>query len=750
MIKLIVRCSIGNICLLLLAFSAGATNFWLQVEDAQVPTKGKRVLHPKQAVLYHIDQSVLQTQLQRAGTEPENALVLLLPTPSGGSKAFKVWQTPVMEAPLQQKYPGIRTYTAAAVDDAYVSAKLDVTTKGFHAMIFDGNHTYYIDPLSDGSDGYYQAYYKSDYQRQQQSYMACDFGADDMITPGAPVQVGGKTPSLTFKSHGGTKKTYRLALSCTGEYAMAVAGWEPTKADVLAAIVTTMNRVNGIYERELSATMVLVGNNDTLVYLNPATDPFTANNNGGQLMGQNQSNTTNLIGSSNYDIGHIFSTGGGGIASLGSVCSNNRKAMGVTGSSNPVGDPFDVDYVAHEMGHQFGANHTFNACSGTENQETAYEPGGGTTIMAYAGICGQLNNVQMNSSDYFHVISLDEMSGFITEGWFGGGGASCGVSAAGVSTPEMANTSGSYQIPASTPFMLTAPVASGGAMVYGWEQWNLGDFRDPEPESQQFSSGPNFRSYTPTDSRDRVFPVIDSIILNNTDFKGERLSSVDRQLRFKAIARKVENGWGAFNFTNTATTVNVTNTGAPFTVTFPNAAIDTLPRNASVNISWDVAQTDLAPINCSEVRILLSTDGGYTYPTELAASVPNTGTASVAIPDISSTTARIMVKGVDNVFFDISNDDVVIGDRTTSIADIRLENDLNIFPNPASEYVLLQYKGGGTATLHLFNVIGQRMWEGEIEKEVRIPVSSFARGIYYIQISRQETGGQAVKRILLQ
>src|SRR5690606_22782836 len=180
----------------------------------------------------------------------------------------------------------------------------------------------------------------------------------------------------------------------------------PTKLNVLSAMVTTINRVNGIYEKELSVSLELIGDNDTLIYLNGSTDPFDANNNGGALLGQNQTNTNTVIGAANYDIGHIFSTDGGGIAFLGCVCANNQKARGVTGSPSPVGDPFDVDYVAHEMGHQFGANHSFNACSGTESQQNAFEPGSGSTIMAYAGICGPVNNLQANSHDYFHITSL--------------------------------------------------------------------------------------------------------------------------------------------------------------------------------------------------------------------------------------------------------------------------------------------------------------------------------------------------------
>ncbi len=733
--------------------SAIATTVWQQVASGQASIKGVQMLHPKEYRMQVLDEQGLNGLLQRAGNNMPEAVSLELPLPNGTYRVFKVWRTPILPEGLQQKYMQIQTYTAVAMDDSRISAKLDFTVRGFHAMIFDGPQTYFIDPASTARDAHYLVYAKQDYERKDLPYMTCEVGGE-VPGPSGRMQIDGSLPDIALKAYGGTKKTYRLALSCTGEYAQAVDGANPTKAGVLSAMVTTMNRVNGIYERELSVTMELIENNDTLIYLSPSSDPFTANNNGGQLLGQNQNNTNTVINAANYDIGHIFSTGGGGIAFLGCICGNNIKARGVTGSPNPVGDPFDVDYVAHEMGHQFGANHTFNSCSGTESQDNAYEPGGGTTIMAYAGICGQINNVQMNSSDYFHISSLDEISEFITEGWGNAGGSSCGVSEAGISAPDMPNESNTYQIPAMTPFMLTAPEASSdepGVITYSWEQWNLGNFQQPETDAASFVSGPSFRSYAPVLSTVRVFPVMDSIIANNTSFKGERLSDVNRQLRFRAVARKTEGGWGAFNFTNTATTVTVTNTGTPFAVIYPNVPQDTLARNASETITWMVAETDVAPINCTHVDILLSTDGGYTFPITLATAVPNIGSALVAIPDISSTTARVMVKGSENVFFDISNNDLVIGQKSNSLADLVLDQQMEVYPNPAIDFISVRYEGEGVADLALFTILGQKVWQGHADGQfLRIPVDAYARGVYYLQIIHPLTGGKTTRRISLQ
>lgn len=735
-----------------LPLSSYAVDFWKPFAGTEAPAKGVQILKPEKYSLQTLDQTAIAAFLSGLQTDPAKAQQITLPSPDGKTMQFLIWKTPLMEEGLQRRYAGIQTFTATALGNPAVTAKIDYTGNGFHAMIFDKNNTYLIDPYSNVADGYYTVYYGHDYKRPLDQLMPCAVGNEELKDANgvAPTTIDGTLPPVLMRQYGSNRKKYRLAVSCTGEYAQAVGGATPTTVNVLSAMVTTINRVNGIYEKELAVTMQLVDDNDTLIFLNSGSDPFN-NNNLSALLDQNQTVIDNRIGNANYDIGHIFSTSpDGGLASLACVCRNSGKARGGTGSPNPVGDAYDVDYVAHEMGHQFGGNHTFNSCSGTENEETAYEPGGGTTIMAYAGICAPVNNVQMNSDAYFHNKSLDEMSTFITTGFFGGGGVNCGVSTVNTTPPALASIQATYNIPYKTPFEIQAPQATGipaDSLTYCWDQWDLGNIEEPENRSDTFSTGPSFRSFFPDTSRTRIFPKIDYVLNNTIAYKGERLPAKARILNFKVSARSIVNGWGTFNLADNVVTANVINTGTPFKVTTFNTT-ETVAANSTKTITWDVAQTNAAPISTANVDIFLSIDGGYTFPYTLATGVPNTGSASVVITNKNTTTARIKVKGSGNIFFDISDKNFTIS-GATGLADITLDENLEVYPNPATSSLTVKSSGSAKLDLVLYNAVGQKVWQAVMNREISIPVGSYARGMYYLQVNDGSQGGKAVKRITL-
>ena len=358
-------------------------------------------------------QAPTEAQAGVAAASSSAQTVLELPLPDGTLQHFAIVESPIMAPELAARYPEITTYEARGIDDPTAVATLDRTPAGFHAMILSGSDTVFIDPYLRGNDTLYASYYRSDYGNY---YGKQRHELEPIVGPPAG-ETTGEVSGIKAARSGPTMRTYRLALAADGEYTTFYGG---TVAGALQGMVTTINRVTGIYRRDLSIQFQLIANTHALIYTDVNTDPYT-DADGSAMLDQNQANIDGVIGSANYDIGHVFSTGGGGIAGVGVVCQNASKAQGVTGSSAPIGDPFDVDYVAHEIGHQFGADHTFN-----DNSQGSC-----------AGICGS-QNLQANSDDQFHAINIAQINAYVTAP---GPGSSC---------------------PAATPTSNGAPVVAAG------------------------------------------------------------------------------------------------------------------------------------------------------------------------------------------------------------------------------------------------------------------------------------------------
>lgn len=568
---------------------------------------------------------------------------ITLPMPDGSNQRFTMIESSIMEPGLQAKFPEIRTYMGQGIDDPTATLRISQSPHGFHAQVLSAHGSVYIDPRT-RDRSIYASYYRSDLDRSAKTF-SCGVTGDSQRNP--PVRRPAYESNATGISPanlevGSTLKTYRLAVATTVEYTQFHGG---TTNEALAAIVATIARVNGVYERELSVRMVLVDNNEQIIYT--VSDSYS-NDDGDLLLGENQTNIDAVIGTANYDIGHVFSTGGGGIASLGSVCESGFKAQGVTGSSSPEGDPYDIDYVAHEIGHQFGANHTFNSQAGScgggnRNSSTAYEPGSGSTIMAYAGIC-DADDLQSNSDDHFHSASFDEMVSYITLG-----GGTCGTATGTGNNPPVIDAGSSYTIPAGTPFVLTATGSDpdGDTLTYAWEQRDLGP--SVPLGTADNGSSPLFRAFKPSTSPSRSFPGLSNVV-GNVSSDAEILPSTSRTMNFRVIARDNRAGGGGVSYDETLVTVD--GTKGPFVVTSFNAA----GTNAGITtVSWDVAGTAEAPVNTAFVKIMLSTNGGLDFPVTLNASAPNTGSAMVVLPNITTDLARIKVQGSGNIFYDIND-----------------------------------------------------------------------------------------------
>jgi len=600
---------------------------------------------PESAAYYQLHMEALKGTLQdvpQRDSEIQSKVLLDFPTSDGALETFKIMEYSVLHPALQKQFPEIRSYVGFSVKNPSVIVYFSVSPQGLHAMTLSPNNAaHFINPYTD--DGAYEAFSRNAIPITDHLF-ECGFLDDGLPNP---LELS-RTVTAAKNADDGKRRTFRLAIGTSVEYTNFHGG---TVASALSAINTTMTRVNGIYDRELSLRMTLVANNNLLI---STTDNSLFSNDGNIASITNIINTK--IGENAYDLGHTFTTGSGGSAYLSRVCTNN-KGGGTTGLSKPIGDPYNIDYVAHEMGHQFGATHTFNGsigqCLQNRSDSTAYEPGSGSTIMAYAGLCAP-QNVERNSSDYFHQISLQQIWNNITQG-----NSICAVITSTGNTAPKALAGASYNIPISTPFKLTGSstdVDGTNSHTYTWEQFDLGEAAPPT-ETTEF--GPIIRSVRPTASPVRFIPKFEDVLVNGgTSTTWEKLPSIDRALTFAFTVRDNDPRGG-----QTAVdmmTVNTIETPGAFKVTSQNENV-TWEIGATKKITWNVANTATAPINTPMVNIKLSTDGGVTFPLVLASNVPNDGEQEIKVPEGSTTAkARILVEAVGNIFYNVNTSDFKI------------------------------------------------------------------------------------------
>jgi hypothetical protein len=610
-------------------------------------------------------------------------LAIDLPAPDGSAMAFNVWKSAVMAPGLAAAFPEITTYAGQGIDDPAATIVFDVTPHGFHAQVLSPSGAWYINPATVGDDVVHESFFRSDRGSPQSAFIEGTLDEVEQLE-----QVDKANPVAT---RSGTElRTLRTAVSATGPYTALTGG---TRALAQAAIVTAINRVSGMYVTEISTQLQLVAGNENLVFESKTgvgcpvvpqdtastdkdCDPFV---NGNVDINTNQAVVDDIIGNANYDLGHVFTTGSG-VAGLGVVGATGQKARGTTGLSSIDDDRFYVDYVAHEMGHQLGGSHTFNgvnnACGGNASGDVTLriEPGSGSTIQAYAGICG-LDNLQRanngqagdgtNASDlYFHSRSFDQIITRL-------GQIVVGTTATNNSVPT-ANAGLDVTIPAQTPFFLTATGsdANDDALTYNFEQRDGGTLS--ALSAPEVATGPLFRSFPPRTSRSSFFPRLSEVAAGNTNQNAACVApdgsqqkalcwsqylvptGTSRAMNFRATVRDNRAGGGGVNTDDTV--VNVHNTGTPFKLTAPNGG-QTL--SGATTVTWTVGGTTGAPVSATHVSIRMSTDGGLTFPTELLADIPNDGSAALTLSNVNSNQARLMVHSGDftngSGFFDISN-----------------------------------------------------------------------------------------------
>lgn len=626
-------------------------NPWRDVPRSQLEGTARSRLAPLAHTFrsLQLDEAALHRILTTNRLSDAEAPALLdLPLPDGRMATFHLEPSPVMEEKLAARYPEFRTFKGRSLSAGTYTARIGWTPKGFHASIHTDEGTVYIDPYSNRRAAYYMSYFTRDNSPPEGwETFRCETDHTPETSPplhretaSPPVQRRNKQETLPLL-------TYRLAMACTGEFTKFHGG---TVEDALAAVVLQVNRLNHVLERDLAIRLMLVNKNDALIFTDPGMDPYTDGDQEAMLE-ENPVALNQLIGFGDYDIGHVVGTHStfGGVATLGNVCSN-VKGQGASAMREPVGDAFVIDILAHEIGHQLDARHSFSNCHNI-SPGTAYEPGGGTTIMSYSGICADpANNLQFLSDDYYHVVSLEEIFNHTRQG----GGRTCGqkTPTSNVAPEVHIPQEDGFYIPVSTPFELTARAydANGDSLTYCWEQYDLGS--EPARPGEPTGNTPLFRSLPPSPSPTRTFPNPGQLLSGTTD-RSEVLPAYGRTLTFRCTVRDNHPeagaaGWDQVDF-------QTDSTAGPFRITMPNQAGTRWNAGRYTAVRWNVANTDNARVNCQYVNIRLSLDGGRSFPITLLNDAPNTGEAFVTVPDTVSNRARLRIEAADNIFFDISD-----------------------------------------------------------------------------------------------
>jgi reprolysin-like metallo-peptidase family M12B/all-beta uncharacterized protein/S-layer family protein len=656
------------------------TGLWQEIDEASVAPNSQKTITSLSSKTFALDKDALGQLLASAPKEfsrvaRSSPLIVTLPLPDGALARFSVEESPMMEPELAAQFPQIKTYRGQGIDDPWATTRFDWTPEGFHAIVLSNTGPVYVVPYAKGDTTNYISYNTRDLSEGSFSFECGVTEADvaDAVARGV-YSHGFQKPAPNFVS-GATLRNYRLAVAATGEYTAAYGGG--SQANTLSAITTTANLIDAIYERDASIRLTLIANETAIIFTDPVTDGYTHGSTG-TLIGENQTKLDAVIGSGAYDIGFVFDgnagsmTSGGfsGLAFVGVVCATGNKARGaaiMTGLT--ASHSLFVNGIAHEFGHEFSATHSFNGttgiCSGQRTGVSGYEPGSGSTLMGYS-VCGA-ESLQPTNDGYFHTGSLEQIVSYTTGS---GAGNTCDTETATGNSPPVVNAGLDYTIPKGTPFTLTATAtdANGDALNYCWEEYDLSVAAPPDNDADG-QPRPIMRSLAPVTSPSRTFPRLQYILNNanvppqtytigsNTYLTGEILPAITRTMKFHVTVR--DNRAGGGGVASDEMLLNVRSESGPFAVTQPNSAL-TWTTGTHQTVTWNVAGTSASPIDTANVRISLSTDGGNTFPIVLAANTPNDGSEDVTVPNTPTTTARIKVEALANIFFDISDANVTI------------------------------------------------------------------------------------------
>ena len=698
-------------------------------------------------------KSDLSKAIPREISSRQSDIIMFFPNDEGELERFTVKEVSIFSPELADQFPNIKAYVGYGIETPGARIRFSVSPQGVQSMAsFPNKPLTFTVPIAKGNNSQYITYRK-DSRRNAKTEFECHVESESSNNDSGRLHQRDANDQIL--------RTFRIAISATGRYTEF---WDDgnnangnAQSDAMAQIVSTLNRTNEVFEVDMAITFQLVSGTN-IIFPDADTDPYGSFN---SLLSQVQSTITSNVGEANYDIGHLFefatnsSNLGNGVACLGCVCVDNQKASGVSAhlfegeNGTPyMSDYFDIDYVPHEIGHQMGGNHTW--AFGSSSAGVAFEPGSGTTIMGYAGITAE-NDVQNHSDAYFHYNSILEMLNTVDV-------RTCWTSTAISNKPPVAEAGDNYTIPQGTAFILrgSATDSDGGdVLTYTWEQIDNGvsNFNNFGPTR---TSGGTFRSRPPSTSPNRYMPTLSRIIdgtltetnpvKNNENTSWETVSTVSRNLNFALTVRdrSEANGTGQFPQSSFDTnTITVDGSSGPFTVTSQSSST-TWQEGDSQTITWDVAGTNAAPVNSSTVNILLSIDGGQTFPFTLASATANDGTQSIVVPSIgvaSSSLARVMVESNDNIFLAVNSANFTVQESTASVDEVGFRG-FKLYPNPSRGDFKLEFSTSSIdlVELRVFDLAGRTVYKKDYNNvssffDEEVSLGNISRGIYLIRIT---------------
>ncbi|MFC6877329.1 reprolysin-like metallopeptidase [Flavobacterium myungsuense] len=684
-------------------------------------------------------------------------IIINFPNIDGDLEKFQVWENSNFAPLLQAKYPNIRSYVGKSLSRKSTTINFSVSPRGIQTMVLSPNNSSeFIEPTLNDKSIY--VLFDSKSKGVKDSPFNCKT-LDKSINQ----EIINKS-QYASRSTDQSYKTLRLAISCTGEYGAYFGG----VSQALEAMNATMTRVNGVFEKDLALHLNIIDNNEQIIYTRGSTDPYSPASigiNNGVWNQELQTNLTNVIGNEAYDIGHLFgaSGGGGNAGCIGCVCDDDdgfnseTKGSAFTAPSDniPEGDNFDIDYVAHELGHQLGANHTFSYSP--EISSVQVEPGSGTTIMGYAGVATPSNlNIQFNSDPYFTYRSILQIENNLKN-------KLCVVGIPISNSPPVVNAGSDFSVPSGTAYILkgTATDVDGDSLTYCWEQNNSATGSQTGSNSVASAtkiSGPNYRSFEPKDSPNRFLPSFSRVLSGSLSSTWESVSTVARTLKFTLTVRD-NNPNGAqtdsdeVSVTSRAPFNASTSPGGvgPFRVTSQNSSGIIWNLGASQTITWDVNNTTSLS-GSANVNIKLSIDGGATFPYVLASNTPNDGNQVITVPSTpSASNCRVLIEPTANVYYAINS-------RGFSIAGLGNEDfaltNFRLFPNPNNGSFIIQFESQTineiAVTIH--DLRGRSILEKRFNNSglfsQNVSLSPIQKGIYLVTI--KDGDRKVVKKIVVE